>query len=139
MSHFLAPVIALVFWSLIIWVLMYMRRIPAMTKLNIPPDSAQTPDSGWKSQLPLPTQWAAHNYNHLMEQPTVFYALMFAAYLMEMTSPLLWYCAWGYVALRVIHSLVQVTINKVIIRFSLFAIATILLIIMVCSVVAKMI
>ena len=130
MSHFLMPVLALILWSLIIWCIMYARRIPAMQKARIAPDRARSPDGEWKSKLPERAQFAAHNYNHLMEQPTIFYALMFAAVLMEATTPLALYLAWTYVGLRIAHSLVQITSNKVMLRFGLFTLSTLALIAM---------
>jgi len=139
MSHFLTPVLALIIWSLIIWCIMYVRRIPAMQKAKIDPDTAKSPDGDWKSKMPANVQYAAHNYNHLMEQPTIFYALMLTIFLMDKISPLALYCAWGYVALRIIHSLVQLTSNKVIVRFMIFSVSTILLIIMALSTAAKLV
>lgn len=139
MEHFLSPVLVLIIWSLIIWCLMYARRIPAMQAAKISPDSARSPDGDWKTKLPEKTQAAAHNYNHLMEQPTIFYALMFTIFLMDKVTPLALYCAWGYVGLRVLHSLVQVTSNTVIIRFALFSLSTLLLIAMALSTLANVI
>ena len=132
MDQFLTPVLALIIWSLIIWTLMYARRIPAMQKAKILPDSASSPDGDWKSKLPDHTQWAAHNYNHLMEQPTIFYALMFYLQLSGSASgdTMALRLAWAYVILRVLHSLVQVTVNKVMIRFGIFTLSTIILIVM---------
>ena len=116
MSHFLAPVLALILWSLIIWCVMYARRIPAMQKAKIHPD----------------------NYNHLMEQPTIFYALMFYIALTGGESGLMGYLAWAYVILRVIHSLVQITSNKVMVRFAVFTLSTLVLIVMACAQAAKL-
>ena len=132
MDNFLTPVLALIIWSLIIWLVMYARRIPAMTKAGISPDSAQSPDGDWKSKLPEQTQWAAHNYNHLMEQPTIFYALMFYMSLTGAATgdSLALTLAWSYVALRVVHSLVQISANKVMLRFGLFSLSTIILIVL---------
>lgn len=130
MAGFLLPVLALITWSLLIWILMYARRLPAMNKVKMDPQAAHNPDSGWKTQLDDRAQFAAHNYNHLMEQPTIFYALMFCIVLMNVTSPVLYYCAWAYVALRVLHSLVQVSVNKVVIRFGVFSLSTVVLIAM---------
>lgn len=138
MSHFLTPVLALILWSLIIWCIMYARRIPAMQKAKIAPDSAKSPDGDWKSKMPEGVQYAAHNYNHLMEQPTIFYALMFYIVLAGGESSLMSYLAWGYVILRILHSLVQISSNKVMVRFSLFSLSTILLIIMACAQAAKL-
>ena len=58
-------------------------------------------------------QWKAHNYTHLMEQPTIFYAIVFALALMHMDQSINVWLAWGYVILRILHSLVQATINVV--------------------------
>jgi len=138
MSHFLAPVLVLILWSLIVWAVMYARRIPAMQKAKIDPDSAKSPDGDWKAKMPEGAQYAAHNYNHLMEQPTIFYALMFYIALTNGESSLMGYLAWGYVILRVIHSLVQITSNKVMVRFSIFSISTIVLIVMACAQAAKL-
>ena len=138
MSHFLAPVLALILWSLIIWCVMYARRIPAMQKARIDPDTAKSPDGDWKDKMPLKVQAAAHNYNHLMEQPTIFYALMFYIVLTNGESSLMGYLAWAFVILRVLHSLVQVSAGKVLVRFAIFSLSTIVLIVMACAQAAKL-
>jgi hypothetical protein len=117
---------------------MYARRIPAMNKAKISPDTAKSPDGDWKSKMPDEAQYAAHNYNHLMEQPTIFYALMFYIFLTDGASSLMLYCAWGYVILRILHSLVQITSNKVMVRFSIFTLSTIIVIIMACAQAARL-
>ncbi|WP_409431936.1 MAPEG family protein [Litorimonas sp. RW-G-Af-16] len=125
---FLHPVLALIIWTLLIWILMYARRIPAMQKAKIAPDTAKSPDGAWKSQLPQNVQAAAHNYNHLMEQPTIFYALMFYFYLTEQTGRWVFYLGCAYVVLRVLHSLVQVSSGAVMLRFGIFTLSTLCLI-----------
>lgn len=130
MEHFLTPVLALIVWSLIVWCIMYARRIPAMNAAKIAPDSAKSPDGDWKNKLPASVQYAAHNYNHLMEQPTIFYALMFYLHISGQGTGLAMKLAWIYVILRVLHSLVQITANKVMVRFGLFALSTLVLIAM---------
>ncbi len=121
----LAPVLALIVWSLVMWLWMYITRIPAMSKAGIKPQDARFPGS--LSKLPDGVRAAADNYNHLMEQPTIFYALAFLTYLLGLQSPLTAGLAWGYVALRVVHSLVQVTVNAVTVRFLVFVLSTLVL------------
>lgn len=121
----LAPVLALIIWSLVIWVWMYVKRIPAMTKAGVKPQDARFPGS--LSVLPDDARAAADNYNHLMEQPTIFYALAFLTYLLSLQSPFTAAMAWAYVGLRVVHSLVQITANIVPVRFLLFSLSTIVL------------
>lgn len=122
----LAPVLALILWSLLVWVWMYATRIPAMLKAKIDPQAARFPGS--LDVLPDKVRQVADNYNHLFEQPTIFYALAVYTYLTATVSPLTAGLAWAYVALRVVHSLVQGTINIVNIRFLVFAASTLVLI-----------
>jgi hypothetical protein len=121
----LAPALVLVIWSLIIWVWMYATRLPAISKAGLKPDDARFPGS--LDVLPGSARQVADNYNHLMEQPTIFYALAFVTYLAGLQSPFTAGLAWAYVALRIVHSLVQTTINRVALRFLLFSLSTIVL------------
>lgn len=126
MSHFLLPTISLVLWTFVMWAVMYARRLPAMTAMR---DDAQDfirePDLMQK--LPDKARWAADNYNHLHEQPTLFYAVTIVLFVTGQTNTLNLTLAWIYVALRVVHSLIQVTTNRVLVRFGLFAVGSVLL------------
>ena len=121
----LTPVLALIVWTLIVWIWMYATRIPAMQAARIDPDKAK--DASALEVLPISVQQIAHNYNHLMEQPTIFYALVFYIVLAGHSDWLGIDLAWAYVALRVVHSLIQCTVNKVIVRFYVFALSTLVL------------
>jgi hypothetical protein len=125
-GQFLSPVLALVAWTLVMWVWMYATRLPAMKEAGIDPQDAAYPGT-WSHRLRPGVRSVADNYNHLHEQPTIFYALMFFAALTGGGDATALELAWAYVALRVIHSLVQATINRVVVRFSIFALATITL------------
>ena len=126
-TTFLTPVLALVSWTLIVWFWMYARRIPAMNAAGIDPQDAQHPGS--LNVLPQKARSAADNYNHLHEQPTIFYALIIYSHLAGVADELNLTLAWAYVGLRVLHSLVQVTVNKVTLRFTLFAVSTLVLVV----------
>ena len=125
----LKPVVALAAWSMIMWLWLYITRIPAMKKAGIVAGK-MVGGTGNKLDgvLPDKTQWVAHNYNHLMEQPTVFYATAIALALMGQGQGLNTTLAWGYVIFRVLHSIVQATWNKVVVRFALFSVASLCLI-----------
>jgi hypothetical protein len=124
----LTPVIALISWTLLVWIWMYLLRIPAMQAAGIDPDDARHPGS--LSMLPSRARAVADNYNHLHEQPTVFYALAFYCHLAGNADTVNIGLAWSYVALRVAHSLIQNTINKVMLRFAVFALSSLILIAM---------
>ena len=125
-TEFLMPVLTLVAWTLVMWVWMYATRIPAMQAAGIDPQDAAHPGT-WAHRLRPGVRSVADNYNHLHEQPTIFYAVMFFAALTGGGDAMALRLAWAYVLLRVVHSLVQATINRVIVRFSIFALATLAL------------
>lgn len=128
-SEDLYPVLALVVWTLIIWIWMYVTRIPAMQKAGIDPDDARHPGT-YGDRLPASTRSVADNYNHLHEQPTIFYALVFFAALTGGGDNVFMYLSWAYVIVRIVHSLVQILSPKVALRFLVFAVGSIILMIM---------
>ncbi len=129
MTAFLTPVLLLVCWTLIMWLWMYATRIPAMQKAKIDPDTARHPGT-YGDKLPASVRSVADNYNHLHEQPTIFYALMIFAALTGGGDSLMLNLAYGYVGVRVLHSLVQILSSKVALRFLVFALGSILLFVM---------
>ncbi|MEM7779875.1 MAG: MAPEG family protein [Pseudomonadota bacterium] len=126
----LQPTIALMIWTMVIWAWMYATRIPAMQKAEIAPDDAQQTGLLDK-QLPPAVQWKAHNYNHLHEAPTVFYAVAIILAILEAGDGPNAFLAWIYVGLRVAHSLVHVTANRVMVRFVLFLLSSVVLIVLI--------
>jgi hypothetical protein len=126
--EFLTPVLVLVAWTLVMWVWMYATRIPAMQTARIDPQSAMHHGS-WEALIPSQVRRVADNYNHLHEQPTLFYALLIYSHLVGVADLTNVRLAWAYVALRVAHSLVQSTRNFVPLRFAFFASGTIVLMI----------
>jgi hypothetical protein len=128
-SEILKPVVVLAAWSMIIWLWMYATRLPAMKRaglLDAPMIGGTGATLGPK--LPEKVQWKADNYNHLMEQPTVFYAVALTLAFLGAGDSLNAMIAWAFVGLRIAHSLVQVTVNRVTIRFALFALSSVCLI-----------
>lgn len=121
-EQLLGPVIALVAWSMVMWVWMYATRLPAMFAMKMKPDP-NAPRGEQMAQLPPAVRWKADNYNHLMEQPTIFYAVVIALALLGETSQVSLWSAWIYVGLRVIHSVVQAMVNKIEVRFLLFVLS----------------
>jgi len=125
----LQPVVALAAWTMVMWAWMYGTRIPAMIAAKVEPDSlARDPEARLDRLLPPQVQWKAHNYNHLHEAPTVFYAV---AIVLAITGEGDGYSAvlgWIYVAARVLHSLVQATANRVTLRFAVFVFSSLVLV-----------
>jgi len=123
----LAPAAVLVAWTLVILVWMGATRLPALAKLKLPPGRSRGGrGSDLDGVLPAEIQWKAHNYNHLMEQPTVFYALVMILALGGFSTVDVW-LAWAYVALRIVHSVWQAVINTIPGRLGLFTLGSFVL------------
>jgi len=125
----LKPVVVLVAWTIVMLVWMLATRIPAMKAAGVDL-GGMVGGKGTDADgvLPDKTQWKAHNHNHLMEQPTLFYAIAITLVLIGQGGGINAGIAWAYVALRILHSLVQATWNRVAVRFLLFLLASLALV-----------
>jgi hypothetical protein len=128
-SPILAPVLALVLWSFVMGAWLYATRIPAVVRNKVKLDPRQ-PREEFHAQMPVEVRWKADNYNHLMEQPTLFYAVALTLALLGAGGGVNAALAWAYVGLRVAHSLVQATVNIILVRFALFMAASIVLLVL---------
>lgn len=125
-SPILTPLIVLVLWSFVMWSWLYATRIPAIVKGKVALDPHQS-KAAFDAQLPAEVRWKADNYNHLMEQPTLFYAVTLTLAMLGAGDGLNLALAWAYVGLRIVHSLVQALINVILVRFSIFMAASLVL------------
>ncbi|HEU0065941.1 MAG TPA: MAPEG family protein [Sphingomonas sp.] len=128
-SEILKPVVVLIAWSLVMLIWMVVTRLPAMKAAGadlgtLVGSKAADADRA----LPPHVQWKAHNYNHLMEQPTLFYAVTLVLAIIGQGDGLNATIAWAYVILRIAHSIVQATVNRVLIRLLLFALSSLALV-----------
>jgi hypothetical protein len=126
--EFLTPVLVLIAWTLVMWFWLYATRIPAMKAAKIDPQDAAHHGS-WEQAIPSKVRRVADNYNHLHEQPTIFYALMFFAAMTDGGDGTSLMLAWIYVATRIVHSLIQATVNRVMWRFGVFAVGSLVLVV----------
>ena len=129
-SPILASVVALIAWTLVVMLWMVVARFGEFKRLgitldNIPPGSRGADLEGRAEPR---AQWKSHNYSHLVEQPTLFYAIALTLALLDMGDGINLWLAWGYVAFRIIHSLIQATVNIVKYRLPVFVLATLCLI-----------
>ena len=117
-----APVVALAAWTHVMWFWMYATRIPAIfaAKMRLDPN---LPKGQLMATLPPRVRWKADNYNHLFEQPTVFYAVALSLAVLGHGDGFNATLAWAYVALRVAHSLLQALWNNINARFGLFTLS----------------
>lgn len=124
-QQMLTPMLALIVWTFVIWLWMYATRIPAMRAAGIDPGKIRQKSD--LDVLPPKVKQVADNYNHLHEQPTIFYALVTYVVLSGDADATNVQLAWAYVGARVVHSLVQCTVNYVPVRFTVFFVASLIL------------
>ncbi len=125
----LTPVLVLASWTLVMMIWMYATRIPAMGRAGI--DAKLMKEKSEMEVLPRAVRQVADNYNHLHEQPVVFYALAFYCHLAGTADAINLGLAWAYVGLRIAHSLFQALVNFIPLRFALFSLSALCLGVMV--------
>jgi hypothetical protein len=131
-ASLVAPALALVLWSLVMLIWMLARRVPALVGLKLSTEQSRGGrGSDLDRLLPREINWPAHNYAHLMEQPTIFYATVLGMAIIGAASPLNVALAWAYVGLRVVHSIWQASVNTIPVRASLFFLYSIVLAVLV--------
>ena len=130
-AQILAPAAALVLWSLVMLIWVAATRLPPLFKQPGGMAAAKPGGRGadLEGVLPDSIQWKSHNYTHLMEQPTIFYPTVIILAIVGANAGDV-AIAWAYVALRIVHSIWQATVNKVSVRFALFTLYTICLVLL---------
>ena len=125
----LAPPAVLILWSLVMLLWMSATRFPAFAKLGLKVSEAERGSRyvDVEGMVPAKVNWKSHNYTHLMEQPTIFYAAVVILALAGEGSGINLTFAWAYVAIRVVHSIWQATVNIILIRVTLFTVSTLCL------------
>jgi hypothetical protein len=128
----LGPAAVLVLWSLIVMLWMVATRFRAFARVGI--DFAKVPRGARyvevERDMPPKVNWVSHNYTHLMEQPTIFYAVIAILAIAGDTSNVSLAVAWGYTGLRIVHSLWQCLVNIVIVRSVLFTLSSLCLLVL---------
>lgn len=127
----LAPGAALVLWTLVMLGWMMAVRGPAMKRAQVDlnaPTGRRGQDA--EAALPYRSNWPAHNYAHLHEQPTLFYAVIGILAITGGATDFDIALAWVYVGFRVIHSVVQSTTNRIALRLPLFLLSALMLLVL---------
>lgn len=129
-SPILGPVLAQVGLTLVVLLWLYAKRIPAMSAAKVNPEHLQRKDPETVAKMPMSTHFPADNFVNLFEAPILFYMMCMIVHLTGYSDALIVNMAWGYVGLRAIHSIIQSTYNKVMHRFSIYALSSLVLIAM---------
>ena len=122
----MGPVLAQVGLTLVTLLILYARRVPAMAAAK--PTNEVMQDKKSLQALPAPARFAAENYNHQFEAPVLFYVMCLGAMVTGLVNETSLLLAWTYVALRVIHSAIHISYNRVLHRFAVFVVSSVVLI-----------
>ena len=127
-SPIFGPAIVLVLWSLVMLGWLAITRLPAMARVGVSLGTVVGKrGADLEGVIPDSVNWKSLNYAHLMEQPTLFYATVIILGVMGQGGGLNLQLAWAYVGLRILHSIVQATWNRVAVRFTIFCLSTVAL------------
>ena len=121
------PMLALVAWTFAMMLYMAYKRWSAGFAGRLKPGEYKLGES---ADVPRDVRLAGRNFSNLFEVPVLFYVLCVTLYATRGVSMDLVVMAWVYVALRVLHSLIHVSYNKIIHRFFVYAVSCFLLLAM---------
>jgi len=108
------PAVAMAALTLVVWLHMYFRRIGEMKRERIHPQAVAT---SAQMAARLTDSAAADNLRNLFELPVLFYLAVVMAVQTNQVTVITLALAWLFVALRIVHSAIHCTYNKVIHRF----------------------
>lgn len=118
------PCAAMVGLTALVWLKLYADRLGEMRARRIDPQALA---SARAAAGELERTAAADNFRNLFEIPVLFYLICVALALTGGSTPGFVVAAWAYVGLRVVHSLIHVTYNRVVHRFLVYVASTLLL------------
>ena len=125
-SAIFAPFFGMLLLTLVVWIVMYVRRLRFIFGHRIAAQSLTTPDKGAKV-IPEEINWSAYNLRNLFEIPVLFYALCLYLFATGRVDQLYVTCAWLFVAFRIVHSAIHCTVNIVHARFLSYMVASVIL------------
>lgn len=129
-AQMLAPAAVLAAWTLVVMFWIIPSRFGAIAKVEDKsklPGKAGVRGADLEGVIPDKANWPAHNYAHLHEQPTVFFAIVVILAIMGPGAADI-FLAWIYVGMRILHSLWQILVNTIPIRFALFLFSSLALV-----------
>lgn len=125
-SEIFGPFVGMFMLTLVVWVVMYVRRLGYIFGHRIDSQQLTTPEKGAKL-IPEEIHWSAYNFRNLFELPVVFYALCLYLFVTSSVDQLYVICAWIFFALRIVHSLIHCTVNIVKLRFASYFVGALVL------------
>jgi len=120
------PFLGMLLLTLVVWVVMYVRRLAFLRVNRVDPQKLTTPERG-AAIIPEQVSYPSYNLRNLFELPVVFYALCLYLYVSGRVDDTYVFAAWLFLGSRIVHSLVHCTVNIVTLRFLAYAVGAITL------------
>jgi hypothetical protein len=117
------PFLAMMLLTLVVWAYMYVRRIHFITGSKLSPQDLAVPGELARLSPPAVSN-PSDNLKNLFELPVLFYALTLYLFATGQADAGYVFAGWLFAAFRALHSAVHCTVNIVMLRFWLYAIAT---------------
>lgn len=124
----LMPLMAMVFLTFAVWIYLFALRIPEIKLKKIDPDDLK--DRAEAHKLLTVSAAASNNLKNLFEMPILFYVAAMLSTLLLIQDALLVQLAWGFVIMRMIHSAVHCSYNRVMHRFIAYFVSCLFLLLL---------
>jgi len=120
-----APFFVMIALTFCVWFYMYVKRIPFIRKNFRNMDNVSAEE--FQAASPPAVSNPSNNLKNLFEMPIVFYALCLYLFVTQQVDAVYLLAAWVFAGIRVLHSIVHCTFNKVLLRFGLYLISAVAL------------
>lgn len=118
------PAFAMAGLTLVVMVRMGFERLGQLARERIHPQAVAT---SAEMAARVKDSRAADNFRNLFELPVLFYLALFVGVQLQAASPVTVGLAWAFVALRVVHSAIHCSYNKVRHRFLAYVLGALVL------------
>lgn len=123
----LYPMFALAAWTIVVLMLVPLRRVRSALRREVGVDDFKYGES---AAVPGSVSIPNRNYMNLLELPMLFYIVCIVLYVSAGASTTAIALAWAFVALRVVHSAIHLTYNRVVHRLAAFTVANVVLVLL---------
>ncbi len=124
------PMLGMMILTLLVWLHMFVQRVSFAQGNKIDIEQFKTP-ADVQALVPANASGASNNFKNLFELPVIFYAVCLYLTVTLQVDSVYTNCAWVFLGLRVLHSLIHCSYNKVAHRFGVYILSAIALWVMV--------
>jgi hypothetical protein len=121
-----APLLGMMVLTLVVWCVMFVQRIGFAQSNKLDIEQFKTP-ADVQALIPGDASSASNNFKNLFELPVIFYAVCIYLMVAGQVDGFYTTCAWAFLILRSLHSMIHCSYNKVAHRFAVYILSGIAL------------